>query len=105
MNTEDLVYWVWALTNLSLAAACATHFRRRIKSHSLTETRGKALYSWLCVGFSIASCAALFIAIIELQLSHGHGVIFIAVPIFSLLFAGVLIVAGRVAIGWEPIKW
>jgi hypothetical protein len=35
----------------------------------------------------------------------GHGEVLIAAPLLNLLLAGVLIVAGRIVIGWEPVKW
>ncbi len=105
MDTEDLVYWLCALLDVGLAVACAINFQRRVKSHTLTEKKAKTIYSWLCVGFGILSCVALLIAIVELQLPLGHGAVFTIVPIFILPLTGVLIIAGRVVIGWEPIRW
>lgn len=29
----------------------------------------------------------------------------IASPLFNMLLAGVLVVGGRIVIGWEPVKW
>jgi hypothetical protein len=49
---------------------------------------------------------AVFVGITSLfEISRGHGEIIIAAALFNVLLSLVLIVSGRIVIGWEPIKW
>ena len=106
MDAADLVFWLCALLNVGLASALATHFRRRVKAQRLAEAKAKAIYSWLCVGIGIFSGAVIFLGSVALfHIPLGHGEILIASPLFNLLLAGMLIIAGRVIIGWAPMKW
>jgi len=106
MDSSDAAFWFSALVNIALASVLAAHFRRRVKNHLATEAKAKAAYSWLCVGLGIFSGFAVFLGTIVLfNLPVGHGEILIAAPLLNLLLAGVLVVAGRIIIGWVPIKW
>ncbi|MGH8613443.1 MAG: hypothetical protein ACREYF_15860 [Gammaproteobacteria bacterium] len=106
MDAADLVFWLCALLNIGIAGALTIHFRRRVKTQWLTEAKAKAIYSWLCVGVGIFSGTVVFLGIVALfHIPLGHGEILIAAPLFNLLVAGVLIIAGRIIIGWVPMKW
>lgn len=107
MDASDLVFWLCALTNITLSLTLAIHLRKLVKSHIFTEMKAKRVYSWLTVMAGIFSGLVLFLAIVELfhiQLS-GHGEILIASPLFNLLLSGILVFIGRMIIGWEPVKW
>ena len=106
MNSSDPALWLSALVNIALASFLAVHCRRRVKSHIATEARAKTAYSWLCAGVGIFSGFAVFLgAVTLLKLPVGHGEVLIAAPLLHLLLTGFLIVAGRIHIGWVPIKW
>lgn len=106
MDSLDAALWFSALVNIALASALTAHFRRRVKKHPTTEAKAKAAYSWLCVGFAIFSGVAVFPGTIALfNLPVGHGEVLIAAPLLNLLLAGLLVVAGRILIGWVSIKW
>lgn len=105
MDKEDLVYLFFALLQVGAAGAYAIHLHRRVKARLLMEAKAKSIYSWLCLGFGILSCVALLVAIVELGLPLGHGAVFATVPMFSLPLTVALIVAGRVIVGWEAMRW
>jgi hypothetical protein len=106
MNSSDAALWFSALVNIALASVLAAYFRRRVKNRVATEARAKSAYSWLCVGVGIFAGFAVFLgATALLNLPVGHGEVLIAAPLLNLLLAGLLIVAGRIVIGWVPIKW
>ena len=39
------------------------------------------------------------------HLSGGHGYYLIEIPIFHMLFSGILVILGRIIIGWQHIKY
>jgi|APLak6261661892_1056031.scaffolds.fasta_scaffold26887_2 uncharacterized membrane protein YdfJ with MMPL/SSD domain len=106
MNSSDIALCLSALVNIALASFLTAHFRRRVREQVTTESKAKTAYSWLCVGVGVFSGFAVFLgATTLLNLPVGHGEVLIAAPLLNLLLAGVLIVAGRIVIGWEPVKW
>ena len=106
MDDANLVFWFCSLTNAAFAITFAAWFRRQVKARRFTETKAKTIYSWLCIVASIFLGIVLFIGITSLfNISLGHGEILIAAPIFNLLLSCVLIIAGRIIIGWVAVKW
>lgn len=106
MDSSDVAFWFSVLVNIGLASVLAMHFRRRVKNQATTEATAKAAYSWFCVGVGIFSGFAVFLGLVALlKLPVGHGEVLIAAPLFNLSLAGLLIAAGRILIGWVPIKW
>jgi hypothetical protein len=106
MDAADAVFWLCASLNLGMAAALMVYLRARVKAQQFTEEQAKTVYSWLCVGVAILSGCVVFLGIVAVfHIPVGHGEILVAVPLFNLLFAGVLIVAGRIGIGWVPMRW
>jgi hypothetical protein len=106
MDMADLVFWLCALINVGLAGALTAHLRRRVKAQGITEAKAKTIYSWLCVAAGIFSGFVVFLGIVALfDIPVGHGEILIATPLFNLFLTGVLIIAGRIIIGWVPMKW
>lgn len=106
MESADVAFWFCSLLNVMLSLALAVYFRRRVKGHSSTEKHAKRIYSWLCVVIGLISGVALFVGVVDVfHISLGHAEILIAAPIFNLLLAGVLIIVGRVIIGWVPMRW
>ena len=106
MDTDGWVLWSCALANTVFACALMVHFRRRVNAHLVSERGAKAAYSWLCVGVYLLSGIALFFGVIELfHVPVGHGEILIAGPLLNLALSAVLLVVGRIVIGWEPMHW
>jgi len=106
MNAAEIVLWLCSVLNAATAIALAAWFRFQVKAQALTEEKAKTFYSWLCVVISLFSGLVLFIGITTLfNIFLGHGEILIAAPIYNLLLSCVLIISGRIVIGWVPIKW
>jgi len=105
MDTVDYVFWLCALLNVGYVGVLIKHFRHRTKSQELTESKAKVIYSWLCVSVSLLSVGVFFVIVALFHLPAGHGEVLIAAPIFNLLTATVLIIVGRIIIGWVPMKW
>ena len=106
MDAMTFIFWGCAALNVGLAGALAIHFRLRVKAQEISDTKAKTFYSWLC-GFGVVFLGtAAFIGLVELfhgPLGHGEGLV--ASPLFNMLLAGVLVVCGKIVIGWEPVKW
>jgi len=106
MEKADLAFWFCSLLNAALSVALATYFRRRVRSKKSTEAQAKRFYSWLCLAIGLFSGIALFLTVVNLfHIFLGHGEILFAAPLFNLVLAGVLIVIGRIIIGWMPMRW
>lgn len=106
MDAADIVFWLCAVLNAGIASALIVHFRSHVKAGALTERKAKVTYSWLCLAIGAFCGIAVFLGITALfNVSLGHGEIIIAAPLFNLLLSCALIVAGRIVIGWIPIKW
>src|SRR5215467_9637794 len=105
-DPADVVFWLCATLNMAIAVALIVRFRARVTSGAATEHKAKGTYTWLCLA-SGALCGTVgFLGMTSLfDISRGHGEIIIAAALFNVLLALVLIVGGRVVIGWEPIKW
>ncbi|MFO0304530.1 MAG: hypothetical protein ACK51J_01955 [Burkholderiales bacterium] len=106
MDAADVVFWLCVSLNLGVAGALAVYLRGRVKAQLFSAEQAKRVYSWLCLGASILSGVVVFLGIVALfHIPVGHGEILVATPLFNLLFAGVLIIAGRIGIGWVPMRW
>jgi hypothetical protein len=105
-DPADIVFWLCAVLNVALAGGLILRFRSRVTAGVLTERRAKAIYSWLCLGIGLLCGIVIFLGITGLfDMSLGHGEAIIASPILNLLLSLVLIISGRIVIGWSPIKW
>lgn len=106
MDAADAVLWLSLVFNVGLTAALITYFRSIVKAGALTERKAKAIYSFLCLATGAFCGIALFLGVTAMfEISLGHGEIIFAAPLFNLALSCVLIVAGRIVIGWVPIKW
>ena len=106
VDAADILFWLCAVLNVALAGALILRFRSRVTAGLLTERRAKAIYSWLCLGIGLLCGIVIFLGITGLfEISLGHGEAIIASPILNLLLSLVLIIGGRIVIGWSPIKW
>jgi drug/metabolite transporter (DMT)-like permease len=107
MEPEEIIFWFCVMLNIGLAGSLTAYFWHKVKIQGITEARAKVIYSWLCLASGVFSGVVVFLSIITLlNVSLGHrGVILITAPLFNLLLAGVLIIVGRIIIGWVPIKW
>ena len=106
MDLSDCAVCFSLLVNIGLASALAVHFRRGVRDKKLNESRAKFIYSWLCLGVGLfAGCVVLLGLVWLFTLPVGHGVLLIVGPLANLLLTALLILMGRIAIGWAPIRW
>lgn len=105
-DPADVVFWLCAALNMAIAVALIVRFRARVTAGMVAEHKAKGAYSWLCLASGVLCGTAVFLGITSLfDISRGHGEIIIAAALFNVLLSLVLIVSGRIVIGWEPIKW
>jgi hypothetical protein len=105
-DPADVVFWLCAALNMVIAVALVLRFRARVTAGMLAERKAKGTYTWLCLASGALCGSAVFLSITSLfDISRGHGEIIIAAALFNVLLSLVLIVSGRIVIGWEPIKW
>ena len=106
MFTEQTIYLLCALLNVGLAGCCANWLRRRTKLNELNTVKAKNFYSFVCVCQGILSSIGLLFAYDTFRfMNFAHGAALLLILLFSLGLTVVLLVAGRIIIGWEPMRW
>jgi hypothetical protein len=103
----DLVaYWFGFALCVAAAVVLMVHYKKRVKSGSISETRAKNLFSLLCFPTSLAVSIAAFIAlVVALNAPLAHGEILISGPLSYLALAALLSALGRTIIGWRTTPW
>jgi hypothetical protein len=104
MDKEAFVYWAFFLLNVGIAGAIAFRLRRSGGASPVAKRRAKAVFSWSCAGLGMISCLALLIAIVQLRLDLGHGVVLFFASMAHLIVTTMLVIAGRVVVGWRSNK-
>src|SRR5262245_32135126 len=101
MDGMGIVFWgCVAMTGL-LCHGLLIHYRKRLLSGGLSERTAKHRYSWSCVGIGVVSGTVIFLGTTRMfGIPLGHGEAIIAAPILNFLLAIVLVLAGRIVLGW-----
>ncbi len=101
----DFILWLTLIANTAISLAVAMRYRRLVVSKGLGEASAKRQFSAWSVGGS-ALCGLVFYAVLiellSVPLAHGEG---LGGPIYNFLLSVVLVTAGRIVIGWVPMKW
>lgn len=106
MDAADLILGLSILLNAGGCALLAWHFRRRLCHGCSTEARAQRTYAGLCLGVGLFSGVMVFWGLMALlHIPAGHGEVLLAGPALNVLVSFAGIVAGRIHIGWEPMKW
>jgi hypothetical protein len=106
MEAEDLVFLSGTLLHVLLTAALMAYFRLQVSSHVFTEKKAKAVYSWLCLCIGISAGIGIVGMLDFLDILIGPcGVILVTATLANLILACMLIVIGRIVIGWVPMRW
>lgn len=106
MESSDITIYFTLLLNFVLSSAFALHFRRAVVHQRLDEARAKRRFTWLCVATSLFSGIAVFLAILVIfNIGSGHGTVLVIGPVLHLLLCIVLILLGRILVGWRAMSW
>jgi hypothetical protein len=107
MDSADLAFFFWSgiLLHTGLTGSMAAYFQRRVKLKKTTETRAKTFYSLLCPCMGVLCIMLIFSIIDFFHIPTGHGGMIFGTLFFHMILMIVLIVIGRIIIGWEPMKW
>jgi uncharacterized membrane protein len=102
-------YYSTFIFNLAVCLILAIVIKRKIKKKTLSKVRGKNLHSLIMLPLGAFSGTLLFwglvnlFEILGLDITYGHGEIIIAAIVFNLSLSLLLLVAGRIFIGWEEM--
>lgn len=106
MSSGDLAFWLCLAANVLLSVAWAAWLTRRVRHGVYAERQAKNLFVALCLATGVFCGAVLFYAAVAwFDVFVGHGEVLIAAPLWNLALSAVLAFVGRVAIGWERMKW
>lgn len=106
MESSDITIYFTLLLNFALASACALHFRRAVLHQRLEDASAKRRFTWLCIASSLFSGIAVFLTILVVfNVGTGHGTLLIIGPVLHLLLCIVLVLLGRILVGWEAMSW
>lgn len=105
MGVEQVVYLLCTSLNVGLAAFIANQFRRQVTLRKLNMTKAKLIYSSICVMQGILSTIALLFIYETLHLNFGHGAALYLILLFSFCLTAILVIAGIIVVGWEPMRW
>jgi uncharacterized membrane protein len=103
------VYYSTFIFNLAVCLISAIVIRRKIRKKTLSETTGKNLHSIAMLPLGAFSGTLLFwgladlFEILGLDMTYGHGEILISAIVFNVFLSLLLLVAGRIFIGWEEM--
>ncbi len=107
----EIAYYLSFVLNAFLAAGACFVVRASIKSDRLTEDRAKSRYSVAVMVRGIFSGIILFGALVGLfhllglPTSYGHGEVIVAAFVFNLFLSLLLLILGRILLGWQPFPW
>jgi len=100
----DFILWLTLLTNAAFSVAMAMRYRHLMVTNRLDEASAKRRFSaWAIVGSALCGLViyAVLIELLKVPLAHGEG---LGGPIYNFLLVGVLVTAGRIVIGWVPMR-
>lgn len=87
-------------------AALGVWLRRRVSRQLIHELSAKRTFTVLClVSGAVFGVAMLWAVIRAFEIQIGHGEVYVGSILLNALISVVAIVAGRIVIGWVPIRW
>lgn len=101
----SLALWISACVNTGIAVSLMVHYRAHVRRGLLGESGARRAYSWACfvVGF-VGAVVAFYALLLIARAPVGHGEILIAAPIFNAALTVVLLLIGRIVIGWRALR-
>lgn len=108
--TEMLYYSTFA-TNILFSLLLAKSLKKSINSNKIKESKAKNIHSTLMLPLGALCGSVYFWLLIEVlrklgqNITYGHGEILIAAIVFNIILSLVLIIIGRVYIGWKQVSF
>ena len=107
----DVAYYLSFVLNAFLAVVVFFVVSAAVKTKRLREDRAKLIYSVAVIVGGVLCGLVLFHAMVGLfralgfSASYGHGEVIVAAVMFNLLLSLLLLVVGRILLGWRPFQW
>lgn len=107
----DVAYYLSFVLNVVLAAAAFFIVRAALKAGRVGEAKAKLRYSVAAVFVGLVSGLVLFHGLVALfralgyPAAYSHGEVIVAAVLFNLLLSCVLLLVGRILLGWRPVQW
>ncbi len=107
----DVAFYLSFAFNVLLATGAYFVLRGSVKSNRVGEAKAKSIYSAVVVAGGVLCGVVLFPAMVALfrligvAVAYGHGEIVIAAIVFNLMLSMLLLLVGRILLGWQPFSW
>ncbi len=107
----DVAFYLSFVFNALLAAAAYFLLRGPVKSNRLGEAKAKLIYSAVVVaggalwGFVLFPAMVALFRLIGIPAAYGHGEIIVAAIVFNLMLSMLLLLVGRILLGWQSFSW
>lgn len=108
---EEASYYLSFTITFVLCLLAIRFFKRKVKSSIWSERKAKNVFSavsliiGICGGTLVFHSLVWFFYILGYKSSFGHEVIFVAAMFYNIIIGLVLLVIGRIIIGWKKIYW
>ena len=100
----DLVLYIPLAFTLWVSFLSVRSLKKKVKQKALSERRAKNYYSLLIFLTGLFSGTILFYILMQLfKLNAGHGEMIIFTFLINIFFSFVLMLIGRIIIGWKTI--
>ncbi len=107
----DVAFYLSFAFNVLLATGTYFMLRGSVKSNRVGNAKAKWIYSAVAVAGGVLCGVVFFPAMVALfrligvPVAYGHGEIIVAAIVFNLLLSLLLVLVGRILLGWQPLSW
>ena len=107
----DVAYYLSFVFNALIASAVYFGIRKAVQHNRIKRENAKIIYSVsVLVGGALSGLVLFhaFVAIFRLMgltANYGHGEVIVAAVLFNLLLSLLLLIAGRILLGWQSFRW
>ncbi len=107
----DVAFYLSFVFNVLLAIGAYFVLRGSVKSNRVGEAKAKSIYSAVVMAGGVLCGVVLFHAMVALlrlvglPAAYGHGEIIAAAIVFNLMLSMLLLLVGRIMLGWRPFSW
>lgn len=108
---EEASYYLSFSITFVLCVISMLFIKQKTASNIWSEQKGKNIYSGItliigvCGGTLIFHGLVWFFTLLGVETSFGHAGILVAAVVYDFILGLVLIVIGRIIIGWKEFTW